>query len=621
MTAPRFELRTRLFVMSEVLVLTMAIFASVHFGYHETKRTRESVDHLAKTLAQSLALQARMGMLVSDTEEIGKALNVVHHGEVRYAGLAGPDGTVLKTVGDTPAGLTSVALPRGVILRDVKLADDEDAREVRVPIYAEVDGRRTPVGTAFLGVSLERLREVRADTFKVALLTALVFSVFGLVIAYYASHNIVTPVEKLMKASRLLASGEETSEVDVDRSDEIGDLARAFLKMQENVRNALAEADKRRREAEEARAQAEEARNAVIAHHRELEEEIAEIQTALDKIAAGDLRVRIELGEEAHLGDLAQRVNTMRDALMSVLSETRKVGAELGRTAEEVGSATEDLAQGSEHQLQQIDGIVGSVAEMSRTIRETARYSQEVAKESQHSKEVATKGSERVADIYSGVEEIVASQDMVAGTISNLVSQVGTIGEIANAIEEIADQTNLLALNAAIEAARAGEQGRGFAVVADEVGKLADRTTQATKEIGQVIRAIQQRTSETDQSMSRAKDVVQRVVRVAEDMQKAMNEIVSSAETVNEMISQVAVTAEEQSAAAEQINGNVELIRSAAARTAEGTQEIAQVVDNLERLTQRLDRLMSEFELDGQGSEVKVVNRFVPSEEEQAVEA
>lgn len=621
MKTPRFELRTRLFLMSEVLVLTMAIFASAHFGYHESKRTRESIDHLAETLARSLALQAKVGMLVSDAEEMRKSLNVVYHGEVRYAGLAAPDGTVLKTVGNAPDDLGKVKLPHRVILRDVKTSDNELAREVRVPIFAQVDGKRTPVGTAFLGVSLERLGQVRADTWKVALLTAFVFSVFGLGIAYYASHNIVIPVEKLTKASRSLASGEEVIEVDVDRSDEIGDLARAFLRMQENVRDALAEAEARRREAEEARAQAEEARNAVIAHHRELEAELEKVQAALDKIASGDLRVQVDLEGEAHLGDLAQRVNAMRDALMSVLKETRKVGAELGRTAEEIGSATEDLAQASEHQLQQIDGIVGSVAEMSRTIRETARYSQEVAQESQHSKEVATKGSERVADIYSGVEEILASQDMVAGTISNLVSQVGTIGEIANAIEEIADQTNLLALNAAIEAARAGEQGRGFAVVADEVGKLADRTTQATKEIGQVIRAIQQRTSETDQSMSRAKDVVQRVVRVAEDMQKAMNEIVSSAETVNEMISQVAVTAEEQSAAAEQINGNVELIRSAAARTAEGTQEIAQVVDNLERLTQRLDRLMSEFELDGQGSEVKVVNRFVPSEEEQAVEA
>ncbi|NOZ57461.1 MAG: HAMP domain-containing protein [Calditrichaeota bacterium] len=611
---PRFELRTRLFVMSEVLVLTMAVFASLYFGYYQSKRAEADIDHLAETVARGLAMQAKVGMLVADTEEMNKALSVVYHGEVRYAGLAAPDGTIIQSIGELPSDRKRVHVPSGIVLKDAKLGNGERVREVRVPVYAEVEGKPTAVGTAFLGVSLQQLQQVKADAVRAALFVALVFSLLGLGIAYYASYNIVRPVEKLTKAAMSLADGDTSAEIEIDRSDEIGDLARAFRKMREAVESALAEAEARRREAEEAKAQAEQARNAVIAHHRELEGEIAKVLAAVDEMASGDLRVRIDLESDSDLSELAQRINAMQDALKTVLSETKKVGDELGRTAEEIGSATDDLAEASERQLQQIDEIVGSVAEMSRTIRETARYSQEVARESQHSKEVATKGSERVADIYSGVEEIVNSQEIVAATISNLVSQVGTIGEIANAIEEIADQTNLLALNAAIEAARAGEQGRGFAVVADEVGKLADRTTQATKEIAQVIRAIQQRTSETDQSVNRAREVVERVTRVAEDMQRAMSEIVGSAETVNEMISHVAVTAEEQSAAAEQINGNVELIRSAAARTAGGTQEIARVADNLEELTRRLDRLMRQFRLDGESGEPTVVERFAAME-------
>lgn len=100
--------------------------------------------------------------------------------------------------------------------------------------------------------------------------------------------------------------------------------------------------------------------------------------------------------------------------------------------------------------------------------------------------------------------DLVASVDVVRGSISDVDKLVGTVAEghelvlslrnalatvskVSSSIEAIARQTNLLALNATIEAARAGEAGRGFAVVASEVKALALQTEGATKEIASTI--------------------------------------------------------------------------------------------------------------------------------------
>ena len=108
------------------------------------------------------------------------------------------------------------------------------------------------------------------------------------------------------------------------------------------------------------------------------------------------------------------------------------------------------------------------------------------------------------------------------------------IGDIVEAIGEIANQTNLLAFNASIEAARAGEHGVGFSVVAGEVRKLAERSSQAAREISKLIEESTLRVNQGAEVSRRADEAFGRIVESVGQSSESIRRISVSTETQQE---------------------------------------------------------------------------------------
>ena len=188
-------------------------------------------------------------------------------------------------------------------------------------------------------------------------------------------------------------------------------------------------------------------------------------------------------------------------------------------------SITNQLAEASEHQAQEIAGASTAMNEMAQSIDQVSANASESAEVAQRSVQIASNGAQVVNRSIEGMDTIREQIQETSKRIKRLGESSQEIGNIVSLINDIADQTNILALNAAIQASMAGEAGRGFAVVADEVQRLAERSASATKQIETLVKTIQTDTNEAVISMEQTTTEVVRGANLAKDAGIALDEI------------------------------------------------------------------------------------------------
>ncbi len=309
----------------------------------------------------------------------------------------------------------------------------------------------------------------------------------------------------------------------------------------------------------------------------------------------GDLTQRAEADSNDEIGDLAHCINAFLDNTETVIAQVQRASAQVASSAEQVGASAEEnaasiqeitasseqLASGSQQQaaaaekssqaMQEMQGALAEAHEatekQSAGVEETTRASEEnatvvaevaeraaqAAELVEQTNQTAVEGQQGMNVLGEGMEAIRGSTAAVGENINKLTVASEEIGQIVEAIANIASQTNLLALNAAIEAARAGEAGRGFAVVAEEVRNLAESTGDEVNRIGKLIGGIQDTIGEANDARATAEEAVANGVELTEKSRAGLEEITGMAESTGRRVMAISASAQQMSASAQQV--------------------------------------------------------------------
>ena len=319
------------------------------------------------------------------------------------------------------------------------------------------------------------------------------------------------------------------------------------------------------------------------------------IESAMESLAEGDLRIAIEEGGRDEIGKtmgaLSRTIQNLKNIIESMMSNSAIVATQ----AEDLHNSA-DLMQHSSNSLNDsITQIHGDSEVVVNSSNNAMLHLENVNAAVENTSNITAQTSSMINSSVNDFQTFQKRMESTVDVAEELSSTANKITNITNTIRDISEQTNLLALNAAIEAARAGEQGRGFAVVADEVRSLANRTSNATDEITALIDNVNKNVNLTVDSLGTTVEESRKNISQLQEVAEKTNENKHESDIMADKMRDVSQLMQDQQGA---INGIVNSVGDLSNMSSESLEQIT----SLQSMSQDLESAATEIK--------QLVNQF-----------
>jgi twitching motility protein PilJ len=325
---------------------------------------------------------------------------------------------------------------------------------------------------------------------------------------------------------------------------------------------------------------------------------VATINTALLKIAGGDLTVRVP-EDNAVTADIARQINAataqQRQLIHNIcgpfelsVDQINKIGVSARGQVEKAKELTHTVGESTD-----------AATEMVRTSEDIKTSTAEAAQTSDRNCEQVAQGYELTKDMSKASVDVRESVQETSKSAKRQGELIQSVTAAAEYIQALNTKISVVAINTRIEAEKAGEYGRPFLGIAEAIADLLREAGDEGRKIISEVRTLQNMSAENLASMENTVGTVVTILEYIERLDSSLEEINSGSAAISSIIGSVDEAAGQSAVSALHMNNSMAQIRERNMEIGKFSEATRLGVARLQRSMRDASAGLSQFRLDG----------------------